>query len=223
MTVEVLATAGTPVPDPVFGRALAGQQADLMRSDGGVAALDVERWRGTAAGEDGWLLGRCRGATIDLGCGPGRLLEALAARGVRALGVDLAPEAVAQCRSRGVPVLWADVFGALPDEGAWSHVLLADGNLGIGGDPVALLRRAAALIGPYGTVLVELDAGEPGLWRGLARIRCRAGGSGHEVGTAFPWAAAGIAALPALSARAGLRPSVFYRGRRVFAELVAID
>ena len=34
-----------------------------------------------------------------------------------------------------------DLFGALPGEGTWSHVLLADGNIGIGGDPVTLLSH----------------------------------------------------------------------------------
>jgi SAM-dependent methyltransferase len=198
-----------------FARALDGHQAELVRSDGGILPLDVERWRGAAAGEDHWLLGRCRGATIDLGCGPGRLLEALAARGVRALGVDLAPEAIAQCTSRGVPVVHSDVFSPLPDEGTWSHALLADGNLGIGGDPVALLRRAASLICGSGTVIVELDATEPGLWCGHAQLRSK-----HLVGNPFPWAAAGVAVLPRLAERAGLRPSLIYRGRRSFAELV---
>ncbi len=200
---------------PPVARALAGHPAELVRSDGGIAPLDVDRWRGAAAGEDRWLLGRCRGATIDLGCGPGRLLEALSARGVPVLGVDLAPEAIAQCRRRNVPALRADVFDPLPDEGAWAHALLADGNLGIGGDPVALLRRAAALISPTGSVIVELDVSEPGLWCGHAQLRTR-----HITGNPFPWAAAGMAALPRLAARAGLRPSLIYRGSRSFAELV---
>ncbi len=198
-----------------FARALAGQHAELVRCDGGTARLDVDRWRGAAAGEDSWLLGRCRGATIDLGCGPGRLLEALAARGVPALGVDISPEAMSQCASRGVPAVYADVFTPLPGEGTWCHVLLADGNLGIGGDPVALLRRAAQLIAPAGTVLVELDPAEPGLWRGEARVRSR-----HAVTPPFPWASAGPSALPDLAARAGLLPSAFYRGVRQFVELV---
>lgn len=197
-----------------FGRALAGQRAELVRSDGGTARLDVARWHGAAAGEDGWLLDRCRGATIDLGCGPGRLLEALAARGVPALGVDISPEAMSQCRLRGVPAVHADVFAPLPGEGTWCHVLLADGNLGIGGDPVTLLRRAATLIAPGGTVLVELDPAEPGLWRGEARLRSR-----HVLTPPFPWASAGPAALPDLALRAALRSAAIYRGARQFVEL----
>jgi SAM-dependent methyltransferase len=200
-----------------FARALDGHEAELIRSDGGIAPLDVTRWHGAACGEDSWLVGRCRGATIDLGCGPGRLLEALTSRGVRALGIDLAPEAIAACRVRGVPAMRADVFGPLPGEGSWAHALLADGNLGIGGDPVALLRRAAALICRTGSVVVELDAAEPGLWCGQAQVRSK-----EVVGHPFPWATAGVAALPRLAGAAGLRPSVVYRGTRSFAELVPV-
>ncbi|MGH3612682.1 MAG: class I SAM-dependent methyltransferase [Pseudonocardia sp.] len=201
----------------VFASALSGQYSELLRSDGSVAPLAVERWRGAAAGEDSWLLGRCRGATIDLGCGPGRLVEALTARGVVALGVDVAAEAIGQCRRRGVPVLRSDVFAPLPGEGTWDHVILADGNVGIGGDPETLLRRVMELISPTGTVLVELDPGEPGLWRGHAQVRSR-----DAVGHRFPWATAGVAALPGLAARTGLRPTVLYRGQRSFAELMPV-
>lgn len=200
-----------------FARALSGQRAELVRSDGGTARLDVDRWRGAAAGEDRWLLERCRGATIDLGCGPGRLVEALAARGIETLGVDVAVEAVAQCVGRGVPAVHADVFGPLPGEGTWSHALLADGNLGIGGDPAALLRRAASLIAPGGTVLVELDPAEPGLWRGQARVRSRL-----SLTTPFPWASAGMTVMPGIAAQAGLLPSTCYRGVREFMELVPV-
>jgi SAM-dependent methyltransferase len=205
----------------VFAPALARPGVELLRSDGGSAALDTDRWRSAAAGEDSWLLGRCHGPTLDLGCGPGRLIEGLGARGVPALGVDVAAEAVAQCHRRGAEVLHADLFGPLPGEGTWSHVLLADGNLGIGGDPVALLRRTASLIGPGGTVLVELDATEPGMWQGLARLRWDHGAGRTELSNPFPWAAAGVAALPGIARRAALRPTVLYRGQRTFAELAA--
>ena len=68
-----------------------------------------------------------------------------------------------------------DLFGPLPGEGTWAHVLLADGNIGIGGDPLRLLRRAARLLRPGGTVLVETDARHRALWRGTARLRTAPG------------------------------------------------
>jgi SAM-dependent methyltransferase len=49
-------------------------------------------------------LGRLdRGRVLDIGCGTGRVAEALAARGARAWGVDPSPEMLAVARSRNVP------------------------------------------------------------------------------------------------------------------------
>ena len=41
----------------------------------------------------------------------------------------------------GGPALVRSVFETLPGEGRWDTVLLMDGNIGIGGDPAALLGR----------------------------------------------------------------------------------
>ena len=150
-----------PVDPRAFDAALAGAGATLLDSDGGAAGLPVRRWSGPADADDAWLLDRCTGPTVDLGCGPGRLLVALARRGVPALGIDHSLVAQAQCRARGVVMLRRDVFARVPGEGRWAHVLLADGNIGIGGDPQRLLVRAAGLLAVGGTVLVETDP-EPG-------------------------------------------------------------
>ena len=42
---------------------------------------------------------------------------------------------------RGAPALCRSVFDPLPAEGRWAAVLALDGNIGIGGDPVAFLDR----------------------------------------------------------------------------------
>jgi SAM-dependent methyltransferase len=102
------------------------------------------------------MVALCRGATVDLGCGPGRLSAALAGLGHVVLGVDVVREAVDQTQARGVSAIRRDVFDRLPGEGRWHTALLADGNVGIGGDPVSLLRRAAELIGTDGRVVAEL-------------------------------------------------------------------
>jgi hypothetical protein len=57
------------------------------------------------------------------------------------LGVDVSPAAVARAKGAGGAVLRRSVFDRLPAEGRWGTALLADGNIGIGGDPHALLRR----------------------------------------------------------------------------------
>jgi SAM-dependent methyltransferase len=201
-------------PTSAFDPALDGAAADLLHSDGTVVALAVDRWQGRDAGGDGWLLDRCRGPVIDLGCGPGRLVAALTARGVPALGVDVSAAAQRQCRRRGAPMVRRDLFGALPAEGCWDHVLLADGNIGIGGEPRRLLRRAARLLAPGGTVLVEADPHPELCWRGTARIRTAAG-----TGDPVRWARVGVDALGDLATAVGLAPTATHRGRRCFLEL----
>jgi SAM-dependent methyltransferase len=174
----------------------------------------VHRWHRPADAEDGWLLDRCVGPVIDLGCGPGRLLAALAARGLPALGVDVSAVAQRHCRRRRVAMVRRDVFDRLPDEGQWRHVLIADGNIGIGGDPGRLLRRAAALLRPGGTVLVETNGQRDTLWCGSVRLRTRSGDGGP-----LPWASAGAGALVGLAATLGLRRTADHAGRRSFVEL----
>jgi hypothetical protein len=105
---------------------------------------------------------------------------------------------------------------ALPAEGCWDHVLLADGNIGIGGDPARLLRRAARLVAPGGTVLVETDPRPDLLWRGTTRVRTPAG-----IGAAVPWARVGADALTDLAAAARLAPTARHDGPRSFVELTA--
>ena len=59
---------------------------------------------------------------------------------------------------RGGAALRRDVFDTLPGEGRWETALLADGNVGIGGDPVALLRRLREVLDPRGRVVAEVAA-----------------------------------------------------------------
>ena len=69
-------------------------------------------------------------------------------RGVPALGVDISRGGGGPVPAPRVPMLRRDLFAPLPGEGRWEHVLLADGNIGIGGDPARLLRRAASCCAP---------------------------------------------------------------------------
>ncbi len=203
----------------VFEPALAGRPAQLVGDDGRILGMAPRRWLAPADGEDEWLLVRCTGPTVDLGCGPGRLVAELAGRGVPALGVDCSPLAVRQCHSRGAAVLHRDVFARLPAEGRWHHVLLADGNIGIGGDPAMLLRRCAALLRGGGTMLVEAEHPGAGLWRGVARLQV----AGSAGGPWFPWAVADLPALAALAELAGLQARDCYLAGRCFLELCHVS
>jgi SAM-dependent methyltransferase len=125
--------------------------------DGSVMALALSRWLAPADETDEVLLSGISGPVLDVGCGPGRHLHALAARGVFALGVDLSPAAVALARDRGARAIVASIFEEVPGAGTWRTALLLDGNIGIGGAPQRLLARVGALLMPRGEVIVELD------------------------------------------------------------------
>jgi SAM-dependent methyltransferase len=126
-------------------------------SDGTAIPLRVDRYLGPADATDKRLLTDVRGPVLDVGCGPGRHLHALAARGIFALGVDLSPVAVDLARGGGARAIVASIFDELPGSGTWRSALLLDGNIGIGGAPARLLARIGSLLTDDGEVLVELD------------------------------------------------------------------
>nr|WP_042190414.1 methyltransferase domain-containing protein [Kibdelosporangium sp. MJ126-NF4]CEL19325.1 hypothetical protein [Kibdelosporangium sp. MJ126-NF4]CTQ94876.1 hypothetical protein [Kibdelosporangium sp. MJ126-NF4] len=195
-----------------FDLALRGAECWLELANGTRVQLPVQRWRATEPSDE-MLLAHCSGPTLDIGCGPGRLTSALANRAVPVLGVDVSPVAVALTLARGAVALRRDVFDPLPGERRWHSVLLADGNIGIGGDPVRLLTRIRRLLSPTGRVLVELDP--PGT--GLRNQSVRVNGSGAW----FPWAWLDADAVAHTAQQAGFAVRwVAEGGDRWFTELV---
>src|SRR6202035_4372514 len=142
----------------------------IEHADGSRKPLSVDGWLHHSPGDKS-ILDRCEGPTLDIGSGPGRLTVALAERGIPALAIDITPYAVDLARSSGALALQRDVFGYLPGTGRWATVLLADDNIGIGGDPAALLRRARTLLGPDGRVLAEVGPPGAASWRQPVRLR----------------------------------------------------
>lgn len=140
----------------VFTHALRGMPCRVVGLGPEPSPLPVADWTREADEADHALLAWCVGPTIDIGCGPGRLSAGLAARGHVVLGIDVVHEAVEQTRQRGASAILRDVFESIPGEGRWESALLADGNVGIGGDPVRLLRRVREVLDPRGRVVVEL-------------------------------------------------------------------
>ncbi|MBW5480492.1 class I SAM-dependent methyltransferase [Streptomyces bambusae] len=170
----------------------------LRRHDGWLLPLEVERWCEAPDRADRSVLGRCRGTVLDIGCGPGRLVAALAAEGRRALGIDISPEAVARTARLGAAVLRRSVFDPLPAEGRWDTALLIDGNIGIGGDPAALLHRLRQVVSCSGRVIAEcapVDVDE------RCEVRVDDGRGGR--GAPFPWARVGTRALAAHACSSG--------------------
>lgn len=73
----------------LYDRALDGERCWVRHDDGRVRQLPVRSWLGGHHADrrfDNAVLGLCAGPTIDLGCGPGRLVTRLIERGVPALG-----------------------------------------------------------------------------------------------------------------------------------------
>ena len=56
--------------------------------------FDLARWAGPIDDADATVLDRCVAPVLDIGCGPGRFVLALAERGQAALGVDITGTAV---------------------------------------------------------------------------------------------------------------------------------
>jgi SAM-dependent methyltransferase len=189
-------------PGTAYALALSGADCSVVDDDGRSRPLPARRWLEAASTSDRRLFViPCSGPTLDIGCGPGRLLVALQEHGVQAHGIDLSREAVARACAGGGSASRADVFSPLPGEGAWSHALLADGNVGIGGQPSRLLARVRRLLAPGGHAHVELDA-DAGPGVSTLRLRLQVGGRHSKP---FQWATVGAGAIGRLADGAGLR------------------
>lgn len=183
--------------------AFSGQRCEFVRADGTSTLVAVNRWDRDACATDlDLFVDACVGLTLDVGCGPGRLSAALSDRRLPALGIDISREAVRRTRERGAVALRQDVFDPLPGLGAWQHVLLADGNIGLGGDPVRLLRRIAELLTADGSAVVELSG--PGVGSVYEKVRLRVG---RHMSHPFTWATVGLEDIDVVANAASLRVS----------------
>jgi SAM-dependent methyltransferase len=136
---------------------------------------------------------------LDIGCGPGRHVEALSRRSTEVFGIDLSPEFVALAQTCGRPVRLQSVFDPLPGGPRWGCALLFDGSVGIGGSPHALLRRVTELLVPGGSVLVE--TGAPGDPSEALELFIEAG---DEAGAWFSWASLSATDAEGVAHAAGL-------------------
>ena len=203
----------------VYALALAQEAPTLhaRRPDGTAMRLALERWMGPLTAADEAVLDRAQAPVLDVGCGPGRHVLALARRGHLALGVDIAPAAVRVARMRGAAAIEASVFARIPGAGTWGSALLLDGNIGIGGAPEALLARLRELLRPGGEMLVELAP--PGVAATSERLRLELG---DHYSQPFAWAYVGVDAIDAPARTAGFTVAERWQDeRRWFARLVA--
>ena len=213
---------------PTFGAGGGEPYARALRTDGQLLlvpagaprsrslVMDVARWSSAADATDMSLIEEGTGPLLDIGCGPGRMVRAALTAGYSALGIDVSEAAVGVAHAAGIPVLEASVFDRLPLEGAWMTLLLVDGNIGIGGDPSALLARCAELLSPTGCLLVEV---QPDEWIDRA-YDCTVVGDDGCASASFPWAEIGSSALARRADGAGLRlVQSWMRDGRTFCRL----
>lgn len=201
-------------PDHVFAVGLLAGHLTVVVGDSRLP-LPVHRWTSGVSRSDRAVLDDCVGSVVDLGCGPGRMAGELSRRGHRVLGVDRSSAAARAARAAGVPVARQDLFAPVAGEGTWGTALLADGNIGIGGDPDRMLRRATALVRPGGRVVVDLAGAGVGVRVDSVHLCV-----GDLRSTSFPWAQVGPAALPDLARDVGLDVQAMrHRGSRWWAVL----
>ncbi|MGZ4512824.1 MAG: SAM-dependent methyltransferase [Mycobacterium sp.] len=218
----------------LYDEALGGERCWIRHDDGELRPLPAHRWLGVRCPDDPCpgdgsgdafdevfdeaVTQMCTGPTIELGCGPGRLVARLIQRGIPALGIDRSVTAIRLAGRGGAPVLLGDVFDPLPAMGLWQTVLLVDGNVGLGGDPCRILGRAAELLARGGRCVAEFDAEHIGIRSRWVRLE-----SACEVGPWFRWASVGVDSAAALAAQVGLTlTGVRLVGGRVIACLAAM-
>jgi glycosyltransferase A (GT-A) superfamily protein (DUF2064 family) len=187
--------------DRLFDRAFSGSLVTCAAGAGGttVLSMDVDRWSAAADAADEMVVARCEPPVLDLGCGPGRMLVALQRAGRTALGIDSSAAAVRTSTLRGGQALRRRIEEPIPAEGHWGTALLVDGNVGIGGDVSAVLRRCRELVRPGGLVICEAD----GLPDRHDRDHVVLSGGGLR-SVPLPWARIGASALAHVAASLGL-------------------
>ena len=209
-----------------FGRGGAQPYDLALRSGGGHLAvvraatagdavptvLDVSAYLQPATADERHVLALTSGPVLDVGCGPARMVRAAIEAGRLALGIDISYAAVQHARALGLPVLHRSVFDPVPAEGTWGTVALFDGNIGIGGDPVALLARASALLRAGGRLIVEAHPEPSREHRFTAQLAHPVGGRSDW----FPWAEFGEHAVRRVLGESGMDHSTVTAGGRTF-------
>lgn len=188
----------------LYDRALGGERCWVRHEDGELRARPAHRWLGDrcpggasrdASDEvfDEAVARMCTGPTIELGCGPGRLVARLIWRGIPALGIDR------------------------PATGLWQTVLLVDGNVGPGGDPRRIPARAAELVSRGGRCVAEFETDAIGVRARWVRLE-----TARDVGPWFRWASVGVDSAATLAAQVGpTLTGVRLIGGRLIATLAA--
>jgi hypothetical protein len=182
----------------LYERALDGERCWIRHRDGGLRILPVHWWLGAGGADNAFddaVVALCSAPTIELGCGPGRLVARLIRRGVPTLGVDRSATTIRLAGRCGALALLGGVFQPLPGMGCWQTVLLIEGNVGLGGSWAALRScwAAAGAVWPSSTPMRSVSAPTGYGWSPLDKsVR------------GFRWASVGLDSAAMLARQAGL-------------------
>jgi SAM-dependent methyltransferase len=143
--------------DRVRREAGADQQTGYLQ-DEWPSALGRNRFRGEWRDVSRWLdeLGVARGSCLDVGCGVGVWLEALAGRFARAHGIDLSAEMVASATKSVLD---------LGDDARYDLVFVGGVLMYLDDDEVeGMVARLARLVAPGGLLILRESSASPKTW-----------------------------------------------------------
>ena len=176
----------------LYDRALTGERCWVRHDDGRVHRLPVQQLAGRHAAPTPcstrrwWRCATGRRSTWVVA--QGDWWRTWSSAGSRRSGSTSPRRRIGLARRSGAPALRRDVFEPLPGTGRWQTVLLADGNVGLGGDPWRVLAPGRRTVARRRPLCRRIR---------LRRNGCRAplGATGvrrSTVGPWFRWASVGI-------------------------------
>lgn len=160
----------------------------------------------------------CTGPTIELGCGPGRLVARLIQRASpHSVSTDPRPRSSWRAGAVRRPC-WVTCSRSCPERACGRRCYWSTATSGFGGDPLRILARAFELLARGGRCIAEFEAETIGIRSRWVRLE-----SSCEVGPWFRWATVGVDSAAALAAQVGLTlTGVRLIGDRVIASLAAV-
>ena len=129
------------------------------------------------------VVGRC----LDIGCGAGRILRYLSAKGYAVVGIDIDPPLIQLCREFGDGPVHVASWEKMEPLGQFDSLLLLNRSIGIGGNLAGvkrLLAQCAASASSSGVLFFDSYeiAGPTGILERTLRYKYRG-----QYGEAFPW------------------------------------